>query len=72
MKAGKYTEEQIIAVLREGESRRALPQARDERSHLLQLESQVRRYNGQRPETAQGPGSREPAFKTNCGRSGAG
>ena len=45
MKAKKYTEEQIIAVLKEGEpgpSWGSLPQIRHERRHLLQLEGEVR------------------------------
>ena len=47
----RYTEEQIIAVLKEGEagrqSRRPLPQIWDQRRHLLQLEGQVRRAHRQ-------------------------
>ena len=46
MKARQYTEEQFIAsAQRRGSvsrSQEALPQARDERRHLLQVEGQIR------------------------------
>jgi hypothetical protein len=47
MKRKRHTEEQIIAILKEHEAgvktARLVPQARDQRGELLQLESQVRR-----------------------------
>jgi len=70
LKAKRYTEEQIIAVLKEGEAGakicRSLSKIRHERSLLLQLEDQVCRNDGQRLETAEGIGSGEPASKADC------
>jgi hypothetical protein len=41
MKPSRFTEEQIIGILREGsrgEDRRRVPQARDQQRHVLQVE----------------------------------
>jgi hypothetical protein len=48
MKRKRFTEEQIIGVLKEHEpgceDSRSVPQAWDHRGDLLQLEEQIRRY----------------------------
>jgi len=61
MKAKRFTEEQIIAVLQEAEAgaktKEAVPAARDFGGDCLQLESQVRRDDGvgdEAPEGARG------------------
>jgi hypothetical protein len=50
MKSKRFTEEQIIGVLKEGEAgaktKELLPQVRDLGSHLQQLEGQVPRDVG--------------------------
>jgi hypothetical protein len=56
MKRKRHTEEQIIAILREHEAGMKTADLRrkhDQRAHVLQLESQVRRprgFRGQAPE----------------------
>ena len=59
MKRKRHTEEQIIAILKEHEAGRPVPQARDQRGELLQLESQVRRTRGLGGQAAEGAGERE-------------
>ena len=57
MKRKRFTEEQIIGVLRGAragyEDGRSVPQARDQRGDLLQLEEQVRRPGRVRGQAAE-------------------
>lgn len=54
MKRNKYTEEQIIQVLKDGESKsvgsRPLLQVQDERQQLPQMEGQIRQFQCERAE----------------------
>jgi hypothetical protein len=43
MKPSRFTEEQIIGILREQEDGRRAPQTRDQQRDLLQVEGQIRR-----------------------------
>ena len=52
MKRSKYTDEQILAIVKEGEAGRKVgdmvPCARDHGADVLPLESQVRRHGAER------------------------
>jgi len=72
MKRKRHTEEQIITILKEHEAgrktARPVPQARDQRGELLQLESQVRRARGLGGQAAEGAGERERQAEEAPGR----
>jgi hypothetical protein len=72
----KYTEEQIIAVLREGGGRcqgcRSLPQVRDERRHLIRLKGKIRRAHVERAEKVESLGRGNPVFEADGGGAGPG
>ena len=72
MKAKRFSEEQIIGVLKEGRSRREdqgfVSPARYLGSDLLQLESQVRRGDGVGGAAAEGARAGERQAQTTVGR----
>ncbi len=73
----RYTEEQIIAILREagrtrGEGWRGAPAPRSGGQDLLPLEAEVRRPRGERRAPAEATGGREPAAEAAGGPTGAG
>ena len=71
MKRKRHAEEQIIAILKEheaGVNSRSVPQARDKRGELLQLEGQVRRARSLRGQASEGAGERERPAKEALGR----
>jgi hypothetical protein len=67
MKRSKFTDEQFLAIVKEGEGgaqgRRRLPHARDHRADVLPLESEVRGSGAQRAATAEAGRRREPHRK---------
>ena len=72
----KYTEEQIIAVLKEGEAGASVAElcrkhGMSERE-LLQLEGKIRRPHRQRTQETKGTGRGKPAPEADCRRAGAG
>ena len=76
MKGSRFSEEQIIGVLREQEAgaktRGGVPAARDLERDLLQVEGEVRRAGGLGGPAAEGAGGREPATEEAAGRVDAG
>ena len=76
MKRSRFTEEQIIGILREQEAgqktRRGLPQARDQRRHVLQVEGEVRRSGGVGGQAAEGAEGRERQAEEAAGGGDAG
>ena len=76
MKGKRFTEEQIIGVLRESEAGAATKELC--RRHgiseqtLLPLEGEVRRHGGQRRQEAAGARGRKPALEAHRGRADAG
>ena len=72
MKRKRHTEEQIIAILKEheagSEDGRSVPQARDQRGKLLQLEGQVWRAGSLRGQASEGTGERERQAEEAAGR----
>ena len=75
MKRSRFSEEQIIAILREsgggGEDGRCMPQARRQRGDLLQMEGQVRRPGRVRRPPAEGARGRERQAEEAVGRDDA-
>jgi len=73
MRQSRFSEEQIIGVLKEGGSGQgAVPRARDLRPDPLPVEGEVRRLGGERGPPAAAVGRREPAAEADGGRAGAG
>jgi hypothetical protein len=68
MKRARFSEEQIVGILKEHEAGRKVgrvgPRARCERSHAVRLEEQVRREGSGRSATAEKSGRREPPVET--------
>ena len=75
MKRVRFTEEQIIAILREQEAGAddggGVPQARDQQRDLLQVEGQVWRSGGVGRAAAEGAGGRERQAEEAAGRGDA-
>jgi hypothetical protein len=70
MRRSRFTEEQIIAVLREqeiGVPTAEVPQARGQRGDILQVEIQVWRAGGVRCQAAAGAGGREWPAEADAG-----
>ena len=76
MSKSRFTEEQIIGMLKEHQAgtvgRRSLPQARDQRCHVLQVAVEVWRHGGLRRAQAEGAGGREPQAEEAAGGDDAG
>jgi len=72
----RYTEEQIIQVLREGEAGAKVADLCRKygmsEATYLQLEGQVCRHDGERCEAAEGVGGGEPALEADSGGAGPG
>lgn len=77
MRKSKFSEGQIVAILKEGEAGLAVAEvcrkhARYQCGDLLRLEEQIRRQHGERPDAHARVGSRERSAQTNVRRSRAG
>ena len=76
MKKSRFTESQIVAILKEGEAgvavARAGAQARDQRGDVLPLEVEVRRGRRARAQAAAGARGREREAQADVRRPGAG
>ena len=76
MKRSKFTDEQILAIVKEGEAGRKVadlsPHARHHRADLLPLEGQVRRNGAQRDAAPEAARRRESPAETDRGRADAG
>ena len=72
MKGRRFTEEQIIRVLKEAEGGLKVSdlcrQQGISEATVLPVEVQVQRYGGLRGQAAKGPGGREPAAEATGGR----
>jgi len=76
MKGTRHSEEQIIAILKQGEAglttAELCRQQRDHGANLLPLEGEVRRDGQWGGETAEATGRRESEAEACCGRTDAG
>ena len=76
MRKSRFTESQIIGILKEVESGRTgqevLPGARDQRAHAVPLEEEVRRDGGERRQAASGARGRESQAQAHRGGPGGG
>src|ERR1019366_7612281 len=72
MKKSRYTEEQIIGILKQHEGWRedggCVPRARDQRGDILWLEVEVRRAGSERGAASEGDGRLEPSSEVVGGR----
>lgn len=69
MKRIRFTEEQIIGILKEAAGPGAVPAQRDHRDDVLSVAQQVRRYRRERGSRLEAAGGREPAAQAD--RSGS-
>lgn len=75
MKRSKFSDEQILAIFKEGQAGRKvadLVRARDHGADVLPLAGEVRRAGAQRVAADQAARGREPSAETHRGRADAG